>query len=348
MEFKLVTTPNITKEYIFSQVSQEQIMEHYLGVPVKKGLFVCPSSIRQDTKPTCAFYKNSRGTLMFKDFAGISGDCISIVMEIFQVSYYKALRIVANDFNLIDIPKMEINPPKIAYTGAKLKETEFADIQVEIKDFTDKELDWWKKFGVTEKILKKYRVFSLQSVFLRGNYYTSSSTKAPIYGYYGGKNSNGYELWRIYMPHRATFRFLSNWRVSHIQGVRQLPRIGDSLIITKSLKDVMTLDSLNIPAISPVSETVVISDNSFQKFSRSFKEVLCFYDNDLPGVKGAQNYKRQFNIRCIFIKRKYAKDISDLWKKATYLQKLLIEQQLKQILEDKSITNTKHFHIFNG
>jgi len=61
MEFKLEIAPKITKEFLFSQLSQETMMEHYLGVPVKKGLFVCPSSIRKDTKPTCAFYKNNKG-----------------------------------------------------------------------------------------------------------------------------------------------------------------------------------------------------------------------------------------------------------------------------------------------
>lgn len=348
MEFKLEITPNITKEYLYQNISQESIMEHYLGVPVKKGLFVCPSSIRHDTKPTCAFYKNGKGNLIFKDFAGISGDAISVVMEIFKCSYYKALRIIANDFKLIEFSKMEVNPPKIEYTGNVLAETKFANIQVEIKDFTQKELDWWENFGVTKEILDKFKVYSLKNVFLEGNYFTSSSDKSPIYGYYGGKNSLGFELWRIYMPFKFKFRFLSNWRSSHVQGIKQLPRIGDSLIITKSLKDVMTLYNIEIPAISPVSETVVISDSRFSKLNRSFKNVLCLYDNDLPGVKGAQNYRKKYNIRCLFIKRKYAKDISDLWKKSTYLQRLEIEKELKEILKDETITKTKYFYIFNG
>lgn len=348
VEFKLDITPNITKEYIFEKISQESIMEHYLGVPVKKGLFVCPSSIRADSKPTCAFYKNSKGSLIFKDFAGMSGDAISVVMEIFQVSYYKALRIIANDFKLIEVPKMEINPPKIQYSGSVLEETEFAQINVELKEFTVKELEWWESFGVKEETLKKYKVYSLKNVFLNNQYFTSSSDKSPIYGYYGGKNSQGFELWRIYMPFKYKFRFISNWRSSHIQGIKQLPRIGDYLIITKSLKDVMTLNNIEISAISPVSETIVISNSKYDKFNKSFNEVLCFYDNDLPGVKGAQKYKNEYNIRCIFIKRKYAKDISDLWKKSSYLQRLEIEQDLLTLLKDKTVKKTKYFYIFNG
>ena len=39
---------------ILNKVSQEQLMEHYLGIPVKKGLFKSP--LRRDKNPTCAFY----------------------------------------------------------------------------------------------------------------------------------------------------------------------------------------------------------------------------------------------------------------------------------------------------
>ena len=56
--FELET--NITKEFILSKVSQEQIFEHY-GISVKKGLFCSPSIIRVDKQPTCSFYKNSKG-----------------------------------------------------------------------------------------------------------------------------------------------------------------------------------------------------------------------------------------------------------------------------------------------
>ena len=60
--------PIITKELILQNISQEAIMEHYLGVHIGKGLFRSP--LRNDKKPTCAFYKNRSGDLIFKDFGG--------------------------------------------------------------------------------------------------------------------------------------------------------------------------------------------------------------------------------------------------------------------------------------
>lgn len=54
-----------TKELITKRVSQEQLMEHYLGIPVKKGLFKSP--LRKDNHATCSFYKNKNGDIIFRD-----------------------------------------------------------------------------------------------------------------------------------------------------------------------------------------------------------------------------------------------------------------------------------------
>lgn len=130
----------VTKELILNSVSEETLMEHYLGVPVKKGLLKSP--LRQDNKPTCAFYRNKKGDLIFKDFRGdFSGNFISVVMYKFQCSYGKALNIIANDFGIVSRPKLQINPPLIKYTNKKFEETQEAIIQIEVKDFEQYELD---------------------------------------------------------------------------------------------------------------------------------------------------------------------------------------------------------------
>lgn len=123
-----------TKELILSRVSEETIMEHYLGVPVKKGLFRSP--LRQDRNPTCTFYRSSKtGELLFKDFGSDhSGNCFTVVMLKFNCSYGKALGIIANDFGIIEQPKMKVNPPKLKYTGNKLDAVVDSQITVELKN----------------------------------------------------------------------------------------------------------------------------------------------------------------------------------------------------------------------
>ena len=335
----------ITKELLLSKNSEETYMEHYLGIPVKKGLFKSP--LRKDSKPTASFFRNKKGDLIFHDFRGdFYGNFISVVIELFQCSYYKALKIIANDFGISNYKSYEKHESKIEYSGTIFKETQSTSIiQVEKKEFSQKELDWWDSFGISKTTLSKYKVVSCSSIFLNGQYFTSSSDKSPIFGYYGGKK-DGIELWRIYMPTKKTFRFLSNWSSSIIQGSKQLIESGDYCILSKSLKDVMLLHEFNFISCAPNAESITISKSQFDKLNQKFNNIIIFFDNDLAGVQGAHRYKKQFNCKCIFIKRKYAKDISDLYKKLSSTQFWIAIDELNKILSDSTIRSTKHFYIF--
>jgi hypothetical protein len=338
--------PRITKQFLLEKAPAEAYFEHYLGVPVKKGLFKSPSVLRKDNHPTCSFYKNKRGDLIFKDFAGISGDFVSIVMYIFNVSYYKALNIIANDFGYIKMENYPINEPKLNYTGSIIKETEKAIIQVEIKDFSEKELSWWGSFGISLTTLKKFRVYSIKHIFLNGVYFNSFTDSSPIYGYYGGKNSNGDELWRLYMPTKKKYRFISNWTSRHWHGSKQLPKAGSHCIIIKSMKDLLLLHEYGFISIAPTSENIIMTESQMEKIKDKFQNIFVFFDNDLAGVRGAKKYIKNYGVRCIFIKRKYSKDISDLYKKVSSNVFWSIVEELNQIINDKSIKQTKHFYVF--
>lgn len=345
--FNLESSLRITKELLLSKYTQENYFEFYLGIPIKKGLFCSPGTIRVDKTPTCSFYKNKNGDLIYKDFAGPSFNFIGCVMHLFNCSYYHALRIIANDFGFIEVVKLDKNIRKLEYTGYILKETEKAKIQVEVKDFSQEELKWWSAFGISLKTLNKFRVFSIKSIFLNGNYFNSSTTSSPIFGYYGGVDSEDNELWRIYMPKKRNYRFMSNWDSTLLQGSKQLPKEDTHCFIIKSLKDTMLLYEHGLTACAPTSENIVISDAQMNKILSKFdNNVLVWFDNDLPGVRGANKYKKKYGSRCIFIKRKYAKDISDLYKKVSNSVFWKIIEELNIIINDKNVKNTKHFYIF--
>ena len=92
--------PKITKKYLLERQTQETYLEYYLGIPVKKGLFKSP--LRNDNSPTCSFYRNASGDIIFNDFSGLFyGNFISVVMYKYSCSYYKALQIIANDFVIL-------------------------------------------------------------------------------------------------------------------------------------------------------------------------------------------------------------------------------------------------------
>lgn len=306
--------PKITKEFLLSKNSEETYMSTYLRVPIKRGLFCSP--LRKDHKPTCSFCHSKKGELMYHDFGtGFHENFVGVVMEIHKCSYQEALNVIAEDFGYIS--KAEDRPAvKIKVSNVKLEEKTETLIQIKPKAFSEQELKWWKGFGVTEKTLKKYKVFSCDSIFLNGDYFSSSSPRVPIYGYYCGKK-NGQELWRIYFPSKRSFRFLSNVGKSYIQGAKQLPKTGDILLVTKSQKDVMLAYELGIPAIAPCSEVLFLSNKQIQHLKKRFKTIVVCYDTDITGIHNLKQIKvKHPDLHTFFIPRKYGvKDISDFFKK---------------------------------
>ena len=315
MNLDFTFEPKITKSYLLSQYSEETYMEYYLGIKVAKGLFCSP--LRRDNTPTCSFYKNKSGELIFKDFNGsFYGNFISVVMEKYHVSYYKALQIIAEDFNLSKrhIDKVAVNPIKPSTTV--FKDTGPADVRVEIKDFTQEELNWWNSYGITLDILKKFNVYSCKNIFLNGELFKTIYKDNFMFGYYGGKKDN-LELWRIYFPKQSNYRFLTNWPAKKIQGLKQLKKDGDICVITKSMKDTMCLYSLGISAIAPNSENLFIADTILERLKSKFKYIIVLYDNDLPGIQNMRKIKKKHpELIYFYIPRHYnAKDISDFYKK---------------------------------
>ena len=306
--------PKITKEFLLSKNSEETYMRTYLKIPVQKGLQISP--LRKDRKPTASFYRNSKGDLIFHDFGiGFHENFIGVVMYLYHCDYQKALHIIAEDFGYVD--KVSDTPRiKIIQETEVISEKQETLIQIEKRPFTDTELKWWQSFGITAETLHKFKVHACKNVFLNGNYFCSSSPYNPIYGYYGGK-LNKSELWRIYFPKKKSFRFISNWNGRMIQGAKQLPKTGELLVITKSLKDCMLLHELGIPAIAPCSEVSFVNKTQLSHLKNRFKQIVVFYDNDYTGVTFLNKIKKKYpDLFYFIIPRKYGvKDISDYCKK---------------------------------
>lgn len=306
--------PKLTKELILSRFSEEQIMEYYLHIPIKKGLFRSP--LRKDKEPTCSFYRSGRGDLIFKDFAtGQHLNAFGVVQSLFNCDYFEALKIIANDFGIIRNKSIVKNPGKINSNPVQIKDKEMSKIQIEVQDFSELELKWWGKYGIDLNILKKFDVYSCKHIFLNGQLFAKSQQHCPIFGYYG-KKYQGLELWRCYFPKRTSFRFITNWPSKKIQGYDQLPKQGKLLVITKSMKDVMCLYSCGITACAPNSETQFVSDSVLEDLKKRFKHIVVLFDNDETGISFMNKIKKNHpELIYTWIPRHLnAKDISDYYK----------------------------------
>lgn len=332
MEF-VVLKPKITQDFILSKINQESIMQHYTGLDVSsKKLALSP--FRSDHKVTCAFYKSKSGVLYLHDFATNEHiNCFSVVSRLFNCNYYEALKIIAQDFGLVEGTTPKVSSIVIV---PEIKETETSKIQVQIKNYSKEELEWWEKFGITQKLLKKYHVYSIQNVFLNGNLTSVSSSKNPIYGYYFGKDKNHEEKWKIYFPLRTNYRFMNNVSKKVLQGYKQLPKEGELLVITKSMKDVMALNRFGIAAVAPNSETLFVNDKQLEEFKRRFKHILVMYDSDRPGKYNMCKIRREHpELNYFVLPKNLAKDFTDsivlvgLEKMKTLVEEFLKEYKFK-------------------
>lgn len=334
----------ISRELLLSKHSEEEYMTHYLGINTKYGLFNSP--LRKDDNPTCSFYRDKRGVLIFKDFGtGFHGDFLNVVMEIFKVPYHRALNIVANDFGIIDKPGYIKNEAKCIYDGSKVEQTEQTIIQCEIKEYTEEELEWWGQYGITPKILKKFNVFSVKNVFLNGNYFCSSSKINPVYGYFFGIK-DGIEQWKIYFPFKTSYRFLLNTSV--IQGLKQIPKTGEHLVITKSMKDVMTLYALGVPAIAPQAESVVLTRKQGASLSKRFELLITNGDWDRAGQNFMIKSRKNYPTICLSFKdkKKHGKDISDFVSMHGTEKGSLLVNKIRMVLKAKNPIYMKHLEYY--
>lgn len=289
-------------------------MQHYTGNDVTSKKLVT-SCLRSDNHVTVGYYKSKSGILYMHDFATNEHlDCWNVVMRLYNCSFYKALNIIANDFGLSDT---NVVPTKINIIP-EIKETESSIIQVQIKDFTDRELEWWKSFGISKKTLKKYHIFSVQHVFLNGELKFTSSEQCPIYGYYFGKDKNKKEFWKIYFPMNKNkgIRFINNLPKKILQGYHQLPKNGDLLVITKSMKDLCAMYEFDIPAVSTASESTFISDKQLEEFKSRFKHIIVIFDSDRPGKHNMWLIRKKYpELNYYVLPNTLEKDFTDSIKK---------------------------------
>lgn len=306
-ESSLPITQVLKQEDILSVISDEEIMLKYLGLNSLEDSFVSP--FREDKHPTCSLYRNSKGYLYFKDFGnGDHLNCFGVVMKLYNCDYMTALNIIYTDFNLNTVSNKVIR--NFVTTVDKKQDKK---IQIEPRKFNKEDLNWWGKFGISEKILISYNVFACKTVFLN-NEIAFTDEYQKIYGYYGGI-SNSLERWRIYFPEKKSLRFIGNWDKNLIQGFNQLQYNTNFIVITKSMKDVMCLRGLGIEAVAPNSETSFLPVSIYKKLKSKYKYIIVFYDNDYAGISNMNKIRRDFpELIYIFIPRKYnAKDISDFY-----------------------------------
>ncbi|WP_126652167.1 bifunctional DNA primase/helicase [Chryseobacterium aureum] len=288
-----------------------------------------------DTNASCNIYFDRRtGMYRMRDFGDpfYAGDCFAIVGKLKHLDCNKDFREILNQINEEMNLGLENGLPisKNKYTSeikTKIeKENAIQEQAIQYKyystherSYSQKEMEFWKQYGITLEILKIYTVFSLDEFTSENKdskqFTIKSSPSEPMFGYFGKKYV------KIYRPF-SSIRFLYGGNTPELYcfGLEQLPAKGHTLFITGGEKDVLTLASRGFYAICFNSETSSIPESLIKKLSYRFKHIVLLYDVDKAGLAASLKHQKQlvsFGVNRLNLPlsgTKNEKDISDFFR----------------------------------
>ena len=298
----------ITLEYILSKVTEYDIYAHYLG-QFKVGM-IYQSPFRKDKNPSFGiFYSKRTKQLLFKDHG--TGECGNVIKF---VQLYTG-KTNYNDILQDIVAKLNITPETRLDSSKQYIPSTETVIGVVRQEFTDTDIKYWGQFNISTKTLKKFNVNSIKYYLCNGVVKGIYKPENPMYAY------KVYNNFKVYRPLSDKYtKWRNNLTEYDVQGYDQLPKKGEICIITKSLKDVMCLYEMGIPAVSPSSESTFIPESVLVDLKKRFKKIIIIFDRDQAGFKNVRKIiKKCKDLDFLFINKKFkSKDISDAIKNNSY------------------------------
>lgn len=302
---------HLSKDMILSRIREIDIFSYYCPSFKELGVKFC-SELREDNSPSVSIviWQNK---LLYKDFGHPEHtfDCFSYVMKKYNCKFYDALRIIDNDFGLNlsafkDTIGFSMGAPAVR-TSAKVEQKKVVIIKKRRRKWMKRDAEFWSKFFIKKQTLIKFDVCPITHYWINEKRFSCELS----YAYRVGKK------YKIYSPYED-IKWISNTTSKHVQGYSQLPEKHYICVVTSSLKDVMCLYEIGIPAIALQSEMQMPDKALVHELQERFDIVALFYDNDFenvnnPGQAMANKIIREFpNFVNIVLPEQYGvKDLSD-------------------------------------
>lgn len=332
---------NNLKETILAKTNNgKAIFQFYIGKGVgNRKLFRNP--LYDDRKASCSLFKGTDGIWRMKDFGDggeFSGDAFWLVSELkhldMKSQFVEIMKTIISDLCLpIDadsylksgrncaVPAAVHETASSPVTATPEAADEPKEYDFKVREFTEKELEFWSQYGIGKDTLDFFGVHALESfdsVSAAGNRYSLKSTaKEPMYMYDRGS------FIKLYRP-CSKIRFMYAGKKAtedYIFGYERLPLKGDIVIITGGEKDVMSLHAHGFNAFCFNSETSNVLTEGFADVLRKrFKHIFVLYDMDATGRKASSEIVARYssysfkNLQLPLTGSKEEKDISDYFR----------------------------------
>ena len=319
----------LNKIEILKRIKEEEIFSYILNQSNKAidldQKYLAP--YRDDNNAGC-FFSFYNDTLYFVDFANEQThlSCFDLFMKVYKCDYNEALKKINSIFNLgleyekgNKEPIFEVKQNKDTFIHKEKENTKF---QCYLREYNNIDLIFWKSYGITKEQLisdKVYPIIAFKSV-KNGKLYIVNNLKQS----YVFSDFNNNKL-KIYSPH-SKYKWITNLTQDDVGNINNLPKSGDTLIITKSYKDCRVLRNLGYESIWFQNERVIPSNKILIDLLQRFKNIYIFFDNDSTGlshtktvIEKLKSFNSKNNIKNILIppvllREENIKDISDYFK----------------------------------
>lgn len=304
---KYVSSKKTLTEKLLDEITDFDIYCELLGTDLELGQSIQSPLRDDDTRASFSLYVPTDtkrevrpDEVWWKDFAGGYGDVFQFAQRFAAFQSGVVLETRKDIIQYLDTElglgifgteKQQHARRAIDYDAAREKK----EILFKSRPFTRRDLLWWARFGIDEETLKFFNVRSVQYLLNEDfsiKYEFKRTELAFVYVVY--------DKVKLYCPEEDEFKWRNTCPAHYILGEQQL-RGSDTLIITKSLKDVMCFYSLiNCDCIAPQSETWHFSEELIEKYKSTYKNIFVVMDYDPAGIESATRLEAQgFTVKWV-------------------------------------------------
>lgn len=329
---------SVSLEDIISKVTEADILSYYLGVTEIPCIINSP--LRQDRRPSFGLYSTDGKRIYYTDLSTRDrGGLFDLLGNMWKCSYKEVLIRINKD-----IPNFNNNTNIRTYTPCTIKSTNIynksTDLQCKVRNWRNYDIKYWKLYGINLEWLKYAEVYPISHkiVIKDNNRYVFTADK---YAYAYVEHKEGKVTLKIYQPFNTDgYKWSSNIDRSVWSLWTKIPKYGDNLIISSSVKDCLNIMcNFKIPSICLQGEGYLPKPHIMEELKSRYKNIIVLFDNDFtnpnnPGHNDAKKLSEEYNLKMVEIPAKYeAKDPSDLFKKYgknRYLE--IMNEILKDVL----------------
>ena len=298
------------------------------------------SEFYNDTRPSCRIYRRGNGKLRYKDFGtGENYNCFTYVMRKYYCTFYESLNIISNDFNVNKLSISNIKPNIVLSNDIILNDdinSNKTKIEIVSQPYNLVDQKYWGDRKISLEYLQEFWVHSCKCIYLKKGDKTivfESKPNNPIYAIEQFDEDGVFVGYKIYKPLEPNkrYKWLTTVGSDIVQGFCNLPEKGDLLILTKSMKDVISYRLIGIPAIALQSESIMLDSDLRDRLLKRFKQIIVNFDGDSTGRSQSALICQANAFKGYFLDD--YKDLSDYLVENTIEQaKIMINKKINELL----------------